>query len=182
VAPRLGGDYNQRVTAPSLPQVVTPRSRIETALEVVSVSSVLAALGIVGSFWDALPERVPRHFGAAGNPDAFGSKGNILIPALLAVGLYVLLTLIQRIPPRLYNYPVRISADNAVAQYSAARACLAAIKAAVSVLLACGTWLTVQVALGHRQGLGGWFLPGLLVAIILPMVWYGSAAFRHRKA
>lgn len=144
--------------------------------------AVVASLAIVASFWSSLPERVPSHFGAGGDPDAYGSKGNVLTPALLSVALYLLFTLVQRIPPRFYNYPVQINADNALAQYSLARACVVAVKAAISVMLACGTWLTVQAALGHRQGLGSWFLPGVLLVVGLPVLWYAAAAFRHRKA
>jgi uncharacterized membrane protein len=152
------------------------------AFDLLSAVSVLVSVGIVASSWGSLPERTPSHFATTGIADAYGSKANVLAPVLLAVGLYLLFSVVQRIPPRFYNYPVRITADNAAAQYGLARACLAAIKATLSAILACGTWLTVQVALGHRQGLGGWFLPGVLLAVIIPMLWYGSAAYRQRHA
>jgi uncharacterized membrane protein len=170
------------VTTATRPDIKPSRTSIEYALEVASLLAVFAAVSIIATAWGSLPDRVPSHFGAAGNPDAFGAKGSVLAPAVLTVGLYLLFSVVQLIPPRLYNYPVHISADNALAQYSLVRTCLAAIKAGICTFLAFGTWLTIQVALGQRQGLGSWFIPGVLLATILPMVWYGTATYRQRKA
>ena len=170
------------MTTDARPNLKPARTSVEYALEAVSLIAVVAAVSIIGSSWGSLPERVSRHFGAAGTPDAFGSKGSILAPAALSLGLYLLLSLVQLVPPRLYNYPVRISQGNALAQYRLARKCLAAVKAAICVLLALGTWLSVQVALGHREGLGAWFIPGVVLAVASPLVWYGLAASRERSA
>lgn len=180
MASRAG--YARCMSASSRPDLVPARSRLEGALEVVSLLAVAACVGVAAVYWDALPQRVPSHFGVGGNPDAYGSKSSVLTPVVAALGLHLLFTVIQRIPARYYNYPVRITADNALAQYRLARRCLATIKAGISLALACGVWMTVQVALGHRQGLSGWFLPGVLMVTLLPVIWYASAAYRQRRS
>lgn len=158
-----------------------PRTSLEYVLEAISIGALLACAFVVVGAWGALPEHIPSHFGAAGSPDAYGSKGNVTLPAVLALVMYVLFSLVQRTSPRKYNYPVDISADNAVEHYRAARQWLAVVKVAICLALACGTWLTVQVALGHRQGLGVWFVPGTLMALLSPVVWYASTTYRRRK-
>lgn len=158
------------------------RSRFENALEVVSLLAVAAAIAVVAGSWGVLPDRVPSHFGATGHPDAYGSKGNVLIPVGLAVGLYLLFSLVQRLPRRFYNYPVQITASNADVQYRLAREGLASIKAVLSVLVASGTWLTTQVALGQRNGLGSWFVPAVLLSVLLLAASYARAAYRKRNA
>lgn len=164
------------------PDLAPTRSKLDRALEVAALLAILSAGAIVARSWSTLPNRVPKHFGASGLPDAFGSKSHALAPALLALGLYVLFTLVQLIPPRFYNYPARVTEDTAHVQYRLARSCLTFVKAGISVVLACGTWLTVQVALGQRDGLGMWFLPVAVLAALLPMLWFGAAAYRQRKA
>jgi uncharacterized membrane protein len=156
--------------------------RLATRRETASLLAVFAAAAIIATSWDTLPDRVPSHFGAAGAPDAFGSKGNVLAPPALTAGLYLFFSVFQLIPPRLYNYPVQISADNALVQYSLARTMLAAVKACTCMLLAGGTWLGVQVALGLRPGLGVLFLPAVLLLAAVPMIWYATATRREHKA
>lgn len=163
------------------PDVVPPRARVEYALELVSILALSSTLAFIASSWDALPERVPTHFGASGLADAYGSKNTIVTPAVLALGSYVLFSLVQWIPPRFYNYPLRISADNAVTNYRLARIYLALIKAAVSVILAVGTWQSVEVALGQRQGLASWFLPVVLLLPVPLLVSIAYLSYRQRK-
>jgi uncharacterized membrane protein len=170
------------MTASSRPDIVPARSRVTRVLEGASLLAVAASVAVTASSWSALPDRVPTHFGAAGHADAFGSKSYVLTPALLALGAYLLFSLVQLVPPRFYNYPTQVTPDNALVQYSLARTCLALVKAAMCVMLACGTWLTVEVALGERDGLGMWFLPGALLATVLPMAWYAAAVYRRRIA
>jgi uncharacterized membrane protein len=56
-----------------------------------------------------LPDRIPTHFGANGQPDQFGSRESIFIgPPILAVVsliVYLLLTNIHRIDPKRYQQP-----------------------------------------------------------------------------
>lgn len=181
LANTAGQIYPVQVTVSPRPDITPARTRIEYVLDMIALLAVVFALAIVADAWEALPERVPRHFNAAGEPDAYGSKASVLIPALTALVLYVVLSLAQRVRPRRYNYPLRITEDNAAVQYRLARLYLAVTKAAVIILLASGTWLTIQVALGHRQGLGGWYLPAFLGTVTLTMVGYGIAAYRRRR-
>lgn len=162
------------------PRVVPTRSRLEKGLEILSACAVLASLGITIGFWDTLPDTVPRHFGPGGVPDAYGSKGNVAAPALLSLGLYVLLSAVSLIPPRRYNYPLKVTEENAAAQYRLARKAVAWLKLGFTGGLVWGTWLTVQTALGNRAGLGPLFLPGLVVVGGLPLVVYAIVAYRSR--
>ena len=61
-----------------------------------------------------LPDTIPTHFGANGQPDQYGSRESIfIVPAILAVVsliVYLLLTNIHRIDPKRYQQPT----DNAL--------------------------------------------------------------------
>lgn len=134
------------------------------------VWDLLALLGLVLSMvptayaWPHLPERVPTHFGASGQPDGWGPKAMLLLlPAISAV-MYAVLTVAARYP-HTFNYLVPITAENAEAQYRNAVTMLRAMKAEMTCLLGYLTWQSVQVALGRSAGLGDWFLPVTLVVV-----------------
>jgi uncharacterized membrane protein len=56
--------------------------------------------------WNRLPERVALHFDINGNPDRYGNKKELWFPALIlfgvSVGVYLLITNINRIDPKRY--------------------------------------------------------------------------------
>jgi len=43
-----------------------------------------------------LPQKIPTHFNVEGQPDAFGSKGNLLIMLVVATLLFAVITLVSR--------------------------------------------------------------------------------------
>lgn len=155
----------------SRPQIQPARSRLEWALELVSIIAALAPTSMVAFLWRSLPERVPSHFDAVGKPDAFASKESLLVPVCLSLGLYVLLTAIQFVPSWRYNYPTLITSENAERQYRKGRMVLASAKALLTLVIASATFLTMQVGLGLRAGLGALFLPITLGAALLLVIW-----------
>ena len=108
--------------------------------------------------WKALPPVIPVHFGISGKPDGRGAKSAVcLFPALSAV-LYVVLTVISRFP-HTFNYPVRVTQENAARQYQIACELLSWLKAELICLFGWSEWGTIQVALGKAEGLGVGFVP-----------------------
>lgn len=53
--------------------------------------------------WSALPESMPIHFDAQGNPNGYGSR---MVYVWMPLGLYVLMLLLPKIDPRKANYVV----------------------------------------------------------------------------
>ena len=61
----------------------------------------------LGMIWNELPATIPTHFGVSGQPDAYGSKDQILlvpvINTIIAIGTYFLLRNIYKIDPKRKN-------------------------------------------------------------------------------
>lgn len=142
--------------------------------------------GLVGIFallfetWSALwgphrlPQRVPTHFDAAGTPNAWGSPTGMLLLPVVALGLYVLLTVVARFPAS-FNYPVRVTAANRAQLQQATLAMLAWIKVELVWLFAALQWAFARAA---ETGDGRVFpkiLPAFLV-VIFSTVGLGMAA------
>lgn len=74
---------------------------------------LLLPLAYAWHLYPYLPDRIPTHFGANGQPDQFGSRENIFIgPAILGVVsviVYLLLSNIHRIDPKRHKEAADVS-------------------------------------------------------------------------
>ena len=83
-------------------------------------------------YWD-LPGSIPQHYEMNGQPDAFGSKWMIWLLPLVGLIMYSGLTILNRYP-NAFNYPVRITDENALRQYAFATKLVRSLKAFVASL------------------------------------------------
>jgi uncharacterized membrane protein len=124
-----------------------------------------------------LPDRVPTHFNAAGQADAWGAPaGMILLPAV-AAALYLLMSIVARFPGA-FHYPVRATRLNIIRLESIALAMIAWLKLELMCLFALLQWAFIQAA---RSGSGRIFpmiLPLFIVAIFGTIGWCFVAMFR----
>jgi len=91
--------------------------------------------------------------------------------------LYMLLTVVSRFP-HTFNYPCKITQENAEVQYLLARYLLAFLKAEIIWVFVYIQWMTIQVALGKAAGLGLVFLPVFLVLIFGTIAVYFYKSYR----
>jgi len=147
------------------PRIRVPRTRAEVILIALAMIGSLALLVISIYWWPQLPAIIPTHFGFDGTPNAFGSKNTLwLLPAIQL--FIVLFTLVLSRYPWAFNYPVRITQENAVRQYRRGRLLLAGVGAAVAWLFVFIQWQTIEVALGHTTTLGGVFSTAFVVVTL----------------
>uniref|UniRef100_E6QL65 DUF1648 domain-containing protein n=1 Tax=mine drainage metagenome TaxID=410659 RepID=E6QL65_9ZZZZ len=76
------------------------------ALGLAAVWAIPAAARLKG-----LPERIPTHFGLSGQADGWGSANQIFLMPVVALGLYLLLTVVVR-NPESFHYGVAVTAEN----------------------------------------------------------------------
>ncbi len=78
---------------------------IKWKVEVPQWILLAAMFGAALAAWPNAPNRIPVHWGLAGQPDRFGGRfeGLLLLP-LVALGLYVLMLVLPRIDPGRANY------------------------------------------------------------------------------
>lgn len=126
----------------------------------------------------ALPEVVPMHFDASGQPDAYGHRSTVLWVSLLFVVLTVGCAVISR-HPRLFNYPVPITEDKAEAMYREGERMLVWMLVPMQVIffgVLQAVLLTGAVTWLMWLGLGGLFL-----VIIVSMTRMGRVATQRRS-
>ncbi len=129
--------------------------------------------------WDAFPATVPTHFGPGGKPDGWGPRNTLIfVPAIAAV-VVTALGVVRRFPTR-FNYPVRITPENAALQQQIALRLLDWLQIEVASLLCYLSIQQMRTALGLASGLSPWFLAVVLPAIFGTITVYLWQAVRAK--
>jgi uncharacterized membrane protein len=127
-----------------------------------------------------LPERVPTHFDAAGHPNAWGPPTGMILLPVMAIGLYLLMSIVTRFPGA-FHYPVRVTRLNIERLQSIVLDMIAWLKAELACLFLLLQWAFMQAA---RTGDGHLFpmiLPFFIVAIFATIGWHFVAMFRAAR-
>ncbi len=162
------------------PVLVIPRSGFEKAMESFALFGVVLTLTLTAWYWNRLPDQIPKHFGASGQPDAWGDKGLLLILPAISVVFYLGLSILSRYPQK-FNYLSTITAENAPVQYLQARVLVVCLKAILVWTFGWILWGTIQTALGNGAGLGVAFLPLILISIFAVISFYLVRSSRSHR-
>jgi uncharacterized membrane protein len=127
---------------------------------------------------DHLPDKIPTHFDLTGHPDAWGSSGMLALLPAVGLFLYVTITLVSRFPS-VFNYPVRVTAQNRLRLQSIALNMVACLKAETLCLFALLQYYTLQAARTARLGLPPWLMMSAIAVIFATM---GVHIFAMRRA
>ncbi len=157
---------------------LTP-SRSDQALDVASAVLVVLAAAGVALNWHAIPPLVPTHFGISGQPDAWGPRWIVALVPLLALCVHIGLGLVYRYPHS-FNYPWKITAENAEAQYRLARSLIAWEKFWVVLMFYYLSQAQVRVATGHIEALSSVLMTGFIVGLVLSVVVFMVLMHRAR--
>src|SRR6185312_17131780 len=86
------------------------RTAFDWVLEVFALAAVIATFTFVAAHWEQLPVKIPTHFGAAGRPNAWGSKSSVWLLPIISAGCYLLLLIASR-HQGLVNLPVSVDRE-----------------------------------------------------------------------
>lgn len=153
------------------PQIKVPKNRWDYLIEILGFGAILFLVIYPSIHYSDLPQEIPIHFGADGQPDNYGSKASLFILPLIGLVLYLSIHYLNRFP-HLFNYAVKITPANAFEQYQKARRLLRWVNTLVVLVFAYILFASVQTALGHQNGLGDSFLWIFIALMASPMVIY----------
>ena len=137
---------------------------IDYLLEVMSLVGILFMIILAAKFWTALPESIPVHFNARGEPDGYGSRWMVLTLPSISVIMYVGLTILNRYP-QIFNYPVKVTAENAERLFTLGTRTIRLVKTVVIIIFAFINYRSVKIALGDDSGLGKFMIPAFMIAL-----------------
>lgn len=146
------------------PRIRPEWTGIDWTLEILAFSLLVMLIATPFCSYDLLPEKIPRHFDAMGQPDAWGNRQMVWSLPIVGLVLYAGLSYINRFP-HVFNYPVQLTAENAPRQYRVATRAIRALKLCVVAAFAWINFQTVRIALGESAGLGRYSLLLLIIAV-----------------
>ena len=147
------------------PDYKPERESIDLVFEILGIMGLLLLFGYPLFSYGSLPEQIPTHFNASGQPDDFSAKWTVWILPAAGLAMYLLFHGIKQIPDK-YNYPVKITTENAAFQYKNAVRMMTFFQASIVVSMAYITLITIQTALGNAEGLGTYFVQLFLLIFI----------------
>jgi uncharacterized membrane protein len=145
------------------PVISIPISKTERMLDIASALLMLLTFVYLLSIWNDLPQRIPTHFNAAGEPDGWGGKEEIWTLPIIGLLLFIFISVLCKFP-QLFNYPVQVTAENAPRLYLWGRQTMKWLNFELVFFFSLGSWHSVQAAF-KETGLGIWYLPALIIVI-----------------
>lgn len=144
-----------------------PFNILDYILEGLAWLGIILALAAVIVYYPALPVKIPQHYGAGGQVDAWGGKGMVIMLPVISLVLYILMSMIRwfspsssgakKVTPRQW----RLSLD-----------LIAWLKMITVWTFTYLVWMTLQIGLGHARSLHAAFNPIMLVSMSVVMVYY----------
>jgi uncharacterized membrane protein len=148
------------------PQLEIEKQPLDNALELTGLIGVLVMIALPIYYWGEIPSIVPTHFSATGQPNDYGSKWTTISLPLIGALLYFGLNWITRFPHK-FNYPLKITKDNAAEQYRMATRLVRLVGTLVALSFAYLTYTIIHTSLGTMEGPGSNFVLVFTVSILL---------------
>ena len=146
------------------PKIKIELDAYDWVLEGIGFLCVLLMIGLPLYYFKDLPEIIPMHFNASGNPDDFSSKNTLLVIPLIGSLLYVGLLILSRYP-HIFNYPREITEENVMRQYRMATRLVRILNTVLAGSILFVTHGIIQTSLEKKAGLGSLFIPLVLVLV-----------------
>jgi len=158
------------------PKIKTGLTIFDLIVEIAGLVALLAMWIVLMVTYSGLPDIIPIHYNGLGQADNFGGKSNILILSVIATVIFVVMTILGMFP-RVFNYPVKITENNAFLQYRNASRMVRCLKLAIVLVFG---YLVLHTALNTGDNIGIWFMPVVLAIIFIPMIYYVAKSFIYR--
>lgn len=152
------------------PKLNVPIETIDIVIELASIALLLLMWGHLTVEYFDLPETIPSHFNAKGEPDNYSNKSFLWFLPLIATGIYIGLFILNRYP-HLHNYMVNITEENALAQYRFSTRILRIVNFLCALMFAYINYQIIVGAKNNSSDLGmGFVIVVVGLSLALPIV------------
>lgn len=162
------------------PIIQLQRNKADRTLDTLSFIVLIGIFAISIYCWYNLPAIIPIHFDAAGNPDSHGRKETLFMLPGIAVLIYIFITYLNK-HPHWFNYPVKITAENAFTQYTAACRMMRILKLSIMLIFFIIMVCSYFAGSGAMSKLPVWLLPVIILLAIGPVFYYLLASSKKRQ-
>ena len=161
------------------PTLKLPMNTFQVVLEVAGTLVLIIFTTYLITNYSKLPTEIPTHFNIKGEPNSWGDKSEILTLYVVGVLLYIGLTVLNRFP-HIFNYPVKITEQNAEVQYRMAQILLSVMKLVTLAIFLYISIHMIKVAEGIHPAIGNVFIILILCCSLIPVIVYLILAYKAK--
>jgi len=155
-----------------------PKDLNDHIIEWVGWIAAILPFVLIFYYFKDLPNQIPIHFNAVGEPDDYGSKNMIYGIAAVGLAVYGVLFYLNK-HPQLLNTPIKIHEENANIQFYLLQKMTRHIATICALGISYITYKTIMIGLGKAQELNSTVLILFLIALVLPILVYFIMARKH---
>lgn len=159
------------------PRIPVKLTAFDYLIEIIGIIGVISLFVLTIYFFNDLPPQIPKHFNALGQVDAYGNRGTIWLLPIVGLVLYTGLTVLNKFP-FLYNYPAKVTTENAEKLYTLGTRTIRLLKLIVILLFVFLNFKTIEIALNRSTEIGKFFLP---VFLAITVFFVGTTIFKMTK-
>ena len=158
------------------PKIKIGFTLFDLIIETAGIVTILSMWILLMVTYSGLPDTIPIHYNGFGKVDGFGEKGNILKLSVTATVLFAGMTILGRFP-KIFNYPVRITENNAFLQYRNMARMIRCLKLAIVLVFG---YIVLHTVLIAGENIGIWFVPVSLSIVFIPVIFFLVKSFMYR--
>lgn len=117
------------------PRINIELKPVDIITELIAILGLVLLIGLPMYFFDELPDSIPRHYGANGEPDGFSEKGIIWTLPIIGVLMYVGMFWLNKYP-HIFNYPQEVTKENAKRIYTIGTRMIRTLNAIITCVFA----------------------------------------------
>ena len=138
------------------------------ALEAIAILGIISLWVLAVVSYSSLPDSISTHFNISGQADDWGNKASVFILPVIGILVFTGISILSKFP-HIFNYPVKVTEENALQLYTKSVRIIRILKALVVILFLFIKWQVCKSA--EKAEIHAWFLPAvLIIPVLLPIV------------
>jgi uncharacterized membrane protein len=152
-------------------KVDVPVNSIERMLNAAALLLAGGALLLAFYHYTSLPDQIPSHFNYKGEVDRYGSKYLLFLLPGIAIVTALGIIYLSGFPHK-FNYPKKITTENAAYEYQRARFVIRVLNVCASLLFFVLTWEIIQTSGSEASTMNGLTYMALAALLLAPLAVY----------
>ena len=152
-------------------------TKIDYIFEIVGVIGIMCLFAFPIYFLNDLPNQIPKHYNILGEVDALGDHRLIWLLPIIGLVLYIGLTFLSKYP-FIFNYPTKVTNENAEKLYTLATRIIRLIKVVVILLFTFLNFKTIEIAINRPTNIEKFHLPIFLTILTILI---GTMIYKMKK-
>ncbi|MDE5419597.1 DUF1648 domain-containing protein [Labilibaculum sp. DW002] len=159
------------------PRIPIKLTTTDYLFEIIGVVGIACLIFLPIYFYADLPNIIPKHFNTLGQVDSYGKRGVIWLLPTIGLVLYVGMTILNKYPFA-FNYPTKVTYDNAERLYTLGTRTVRLLKVVVTLSFLFLNFKTIEIALNRADGIGKFYL---LIFLIVLGTLIGTMIYKMTK-